>query len=772
MGLVLRKWAAPPNVRYDFHACQVDFMLQTWGEHLSHPDILAYLITFYAYWVDVATEAGRLEDAYDILEQVDKALVPRLEGYGPEDAVYLKNLLTYYKLRGDVLVDDGFADLALQQIPTATRVIRQLRAQDQLEPWVTSLALHLKTRAYVCAENFATLVRTCEAALREDENAQEDFQVWFRLAIGHWWLSLLEPTQTSEARRHTEEAKKAFRKVFASADSNRDFLQARKAYADFLLDLGEIEEARAQVNKCQILIQTGDASLSNRAFLAFLEARADRLQGKATPTATADLGEVVQSLIEDSRGRPLREGGSSFFYFVERRRPIVELILRQVESDPTEALETWLKVESVATLVRQIGGETPTADQIQAHLGAGGALVYLATREHTILLAVDSKQVQYFLVQDRFAISAPRRALLGALQTPPDQASNPAQRTQIIEERSRELGEMLIPRQLEAWIRARSELSIVDAGTLGYLPFECLRLSDGSILGLESAISYASTLTLQYQLRRRQRSSLTQNRALDAWVFGAPDFSAEAELTPLPLPKAFGRSLGELHAPERFQLTTGQEVTLAKLREAPRARVAQFLTHGGRVGGQELYAALHVAPSPENPDGRLTSSEIAETPTAPLVILTACSAGQGPQRVGDATASDLVGAMIRAGASTVIAPKRDISFLGTLHLTEELHESLTSGRSPAQALCDARRLMSGSKRWQDPYYHSLLHAHGSAHAPYLESLRTYRPSSASGMPRWALIATALFLVFLVWRTQGRRTQGWRTQPGDMDRTES
>ncbi len=742
--------------QFDFYAAMIAFMRDVWQAHLDNEIVFDFLMSLYPRWADSAVVLERFEVAQDLVDTVEGLIERRVQIAGPDDPRALRNRIVLSKLQGDVMLSEGLFDLANAQVRSAQAAAKRLESLGELDDRSQRQVLELQTRVLNAFEDFSTLARVIERAIAEHEWARRaTYRI--RLGVAHRFLSKMAqrraPRDEVAAQSHAERAYQAFDEVIANAShTRRDRLTAHRLKANFLLGQGRIAEATRAIDQYEATLQQGPVDPLNARYLAYLHSRANRSSNKNTPdlTATETLKAAVSRLVDEWNSRPVRSGGRGLVYYAEPRTLITELILATaLAAGDSAALQALIDTESAGSLARMISARTPTVADIQRRLDSRGILLYLGTLDVTLLFVIDATTVQLLCLPDRFIIDDVRTSLVRELRQSPRSATDPKQRRQTIERTSRSLGQLLLPEPLGAWLSSRSAVTVLDGGTLGYIPFECLRLDDGSVLGLEKPISYASSLTVNHAIeeRRRQAGNATPT-TLDAQIFADPAFDPKFELEPLPLTRTQGNRLVGVYPEGRAELKLGSEVTVTALRECSKATVVQWLTHGGRIREEERFASLYLASSAADPDGRLSARDLTGFTSAPLVILTACGVGRGPRRVGDPGVSDLSGAFILVGASAVMAPLENIEFHATVRMSEEIHRSLTSGRSPAQALFDARRALASDPEWSDPYYHSLLHVRGDAHTPYLPKYRECdeRRGPPPRTATWWIVAIALAAV--------------------------
>ncbi|NOT29475.1 MAG: CHAT domain-containing protein, partial [Planctomycetes bacterium] len=146
--------------------------------------------------------------------------------------------------------------------------------------------------------------------------------------------------------------------------------------------------------------------------------------------------------------------------------------------------------------------------------------------------------------------------------------------------------------------------------------------------------------------------------------------------------------------PSTVEVLEGARATPAALRAVQAllggARLVHFVAHGTLLPGRESSAAL-VLPAGRPDEERLLGAEqVARLCVGGLVVLSACSPGRGPARLGDDCLVNLGGAFLAAGARCVVLSRFPVEYHSTLALMEHFHRGLAQGASPAEALRAAR----------------------------------------------------------------------------------
>jgi hypothetical protein len=286
---------------------------------------------------------------------------------------------------------------------------------------------------------------------------------------------------------------------------------------------------------------------------------------------------------------------------------------------------------------------------------------------------------------------------------------------------------MLLPDDVRALLETWTDLTIVGAEFLGFLPFESLPFR-GSRLGLELAVSYLPSLPVGVALAARPLPAAFER---DLLLLGAarpaPAVLARwPDLVPLPFTDA---DLAALAAPYRSVVPGGRDASgrvevLGDGRATPSrlasltpdsSRILHVVAHGVYASDRERPAGLALAPAPGGGDGLVFGEAVEAASAPPLVVLSSCGAARGPGRLGDDGVSHLGGAFLRAGARAVVLSRADVDLDSSLALGAAFHEAVAQGASPARALLFARRRVAEDTERADPFFHSLVHVVGLGH---------------------------------------------------------
>jgi len=439
-------------------------------------------------------------------------------------------------------------------------------------------------------------------------------------------------------------------------------------------------------------------------------------------------GEALENayaeLIAAWSATPARPGGVGFLHYGSRRRVLSDLIrvTLAVDDGPSgleRALGHVLRAQEQVTLLRRAKAPSVGLAQIRdAVLRAGvGALVYLPALDRSHVFALDRDGIVHAELPAKDAIEAVNRELLGLLGIYPqgDGAVRRARRRRF-DGLAERLAEQLLPPPILREVRRWSHVVVVGAGLLGHVPFEGLPLGDEGPLGLVRAVGVAPSLPLACHLERRDGEhaagggSPANGEGLELALVAAPRVSARVaerwpKARPFPFPDDARRRLTSMFDEGRVAVHVDDAARPARLREAATtgSRVLQSLTHGAHDPGRERPSGLVLAADGDG-DGVLWCEDVERLDAPPLVVLLACGSARGPTRRGDEGVAHLGGAFLTAGARAVVLSRTALDHDAALLLGEVFNQALSRGRSPADALREARAALAADPRGDDPFF--------------------------------------------------------------------
>lgn len=726
--------------------------------------------------VQLAQLANQREGWDEALELLSRS-EEEISDQDPDPATLRTEILG---IRGDVFLHMGVFDRAAHWLDREREAVALLPTPSlQVRG---ALATH-EANLWLATEGWEALVRDLEIVFAREDGfrawPQKRHELLVRLAVGLSSLELEDPTRERRAES-------VFLEVLLADPPPREHegWNCRVWLTRLLLDQGRLSEAEDRLRSLHLTLaereasSEGTRSILETAHVASLEARYLRRVGaprEALFLSRDRLLAILDLLLAELASVAPRRGGIGYLATVRVRGLLSELVHLETElgagaEGAARALDLLLRAQELGTLFRGIGVAGLDAASLQRSLlGPGeGLLFYLPAREASHVFALDRDEVVHEVLPGRFRIEKARRRLVDLVVTPPAGLSAEEQglREEKIGNASRDLTSLLMPARIVARVRSWSEVTVVAPELLGYLPFECLVLEGEGPLGLVRALGYAPSAPALAGLlgKWRQRTIPPDDGRTRDWVLLADperDPAREDDRARALVRLPFGER-------ERLLLSAGHEDRVAILRgERARlscltpevlssARVLEMLVHGVVMPGEEIPAALLLAPEPGARDGLVRVDRLGDLDLVPdLVVLLACGGGRGPLRWGDAGAAQASGVLLGKGASAVILAYADLAHDATVELAGHLHRFLRQGLGAAEALRRARCELVDGGRHVDPFFHSLVHVEGIPHVVIFSGGTAERDKGHSR----ALLFSVLGLLALGgagWALQARR----------------
>ena len=276
----------------------------------------------------------------------------------------------------------------------------------------------------------------------------------------------------------------------------------------------------------------------------------------------------------------------------------------------------------------------------------------------------------------------------------------------------------LLLKPAEAQLRGKSQLVIAPDSNLWDLPFQALVNSNNRFVIESASITYAPSLTVLREMTKR-RVNLTTNNPATLVAFGNPQSSSETPVrrgsrlrshTSDPLPEAVEevKALGRLYGASRSKIYIGNEAREDQVKkEAGRASILHFTTHGTLNNASPMYSHLTLADGGPNDDGLLEAWELMQLDLkAELVVLSACETARGRIGVGEG----MIGfswAMFIAGVPSIVVSQWKVESAGTRDLMVNFHRSLISNKTKpnkAEALRQAALKLMRNPETSHPFY--------------------------------------------------------------------
>lgn len=462
-------------------------------------------------------------------------------------------------------------------------------------------------------------------------------------------------------------------------------------------ELREVDDARAQPNAAAL-------PLEEEAWLAALRTRLARLRGHDVAPHVARLEALFQRMLGDW-GSVQRTGGVGFLWFVRARSMLVELVL----SAPAER---WLSIAVEAgqfgTLWHGLGAPRPSAADVRATLCGKdtGILWFVAADDAGVLLAIDGEHVQRHEIPGTRWLQA-RAQELESASAGRAKGSEVAEATDAAALRARIARELLPVRAREVVVRWK-HVRVVGRELLAGIAPQGLIVFDDAPLAVTHATSELPSLPVGWALKHRRGAAPSASGRIV--LVAAPEPAAALRqrfrvLDRSPLTRADVEPLCASLAARDPVVLLGADATLGALRDAAAsAAVLHVLAHGVFDAERELRSMIVLTPDALAPDGLFTVERARALRVPDLVVLSSCRAADGVHRFGDAASSHLGGAMLLAGASSVVVSEDDLWLRDALRIGAAFHAERDAGASVAEALRRASApLASARPDWNAPF---------------------------------------------------------------------
>ena len=637
-----------------------------------------------------------------------------------------------HSVAAEAYVDAGLTDRAAPQVERALELARENLGDESPFVVVAYTDAHLQQASLYRATGRHTDVIDVLESLREAElpkAIRPETRGTIDARLGSAWSDLVGTAPGAESR-----ARESLERVLANPRSHpmdRFTAVTRAAYLDLLV--GRHDGAAERLSSLREWMEEAgapDLRPVERAWLAALEGRLARAEGTDVPAALVRVERAFDLLLDQWRSTPARAGGTAFLRYGRVRFVLSELVDLKLETQGVEAaLASIVRAQEVGVLFEAVGGRQTSFAEVRERLTdeRTGCLVFLGGKDRSHVFAFDHRRAVHAPLPGRAALAEPIRSY---------QREGGAQQ-------ARALAATVFPRSIETLVEEWTSVRIVGREMLFGLALEALPVVDGEALGLARATSDLPSLPLGVALQERL------SHAPDAsglCLVAVPLTSAYVEEVFGPQPdlgpaREAARKLARAFPGTRRDVLIGGRATLSRITDG-RLRSAfalQFLTHGLGLPGLERRAALLVSPEEGNPDGVLTAEEVDALEAPPLVLLSVCRSRDGAVRLGDADATHLGGAFLKAGAAAVVLFHEEVLLSHATQLAEGLYRGLGEGLSLAEALRRARGELASKSE-----------APGSE-APGSEAQRAWASAVAFGLGELALARGDL-----------RRSRPWRS----------
>lgn len=689
----------------------------------------------------------------------------------PSDLVALANRWSqYYRTL-------GLLDAATVWNGRARETLGALETASAHDTYVTDL---FTVDLLVAREEYERLDELVPAALARDaalpdSERRRSAAASLRL---RWGVALVERERLDGTRPRASVP--LLRAVVDDPDAGAlDRFNARLSLAEVALLDGDLESFERHLPRRDDPEERAALPRSEQLALLTLESRAVRSSDRDVTDRhriADELRSTVIAACRDWKRTEVRPGGYGPLQNLRPRQAIVEIARRGVETlDAGSALESIMgllvELESVSSLARILEAET-----IAHPLGVvrnsllredHGVVLVVPAAEETLVVWIDRETADVSFVAKRDRLLRLRRSWLGWLHTAPhgepDDDARTLRRTRL-EASSVELAQELLPASLRARLPSWRRISFVTFDLLGEMPWEALEVEAGdAALGLTHEIDAWPSITAAHHLATRLGYSPARRGAL---LLAGPEHGATARtlfsrLTPIRVSLDEANAWVATYPPSARQVRIGADATLGALVESSDNAVVQIVAHGARAyrdAELERPARLILSPTEgtsdlSGHDGIVRPEDLEALTIAPVILVTACSSGAGPQRSGDAGIRGLAGALFTAGAGVVALPERDLYLEPIDVYSAAFHRALAAGATPAAAAREARVAVASDERFEDPHYFALLPLIGYGHTPVFER------TALSRRALWIIVGASLGLGAAILALLRRRQRG-------------
>lgn len=698
-------------------------------------------------WVELAsglTARGQLSDAESVTQSAIEALTSCLGDLGAEERLdaalrdqLFESLCLMHSAAFQVQLALGLPDLARQELgrareahaalseeywPDERAALEADMASDECNLWV--LADRHGRRRSSATKGLAALrdegLVDDAGRVVEERAGQLQFEPKLRAAALRlrWHAALGELLEEREQGRELSPERRewfegeltSLAKASGWVPEDRLRIYDRLAFEAALR--GDVERAREILNAASeqlraseiegefTVTQIGLAALESRILRAEEASREARLEQLERLTAG------TESMLQGWDQSELRPGGLGFLDFQARRELLIATLLETEELVGAEAaFELYFEAKRRGSLERRLGLSAPSVAEVRAALcGANGGVLMLLRGQSELLIGVlDASTAKFealpFDDADGAKVNALRQSLL---------APDPARERSLPEavELSRLLQLDGVAQRLREW----NHVYVIGREFVRELPLGALEL-DGDPLGLTKPVAYLPSAALGVALANQwSAADLGAPQfwlgELDGSSVGLSDASLEAE--------ALADLRGSLPEDARWVPFAGDSVRALIEADLGEASFATLFAHGRLDLGRTRPAGLWIGPAAND---TLWAKQAAALRAAQVMILSACGAARTNTRIGDGGIGSLGGAMLEAGARSVVLASADVPRDGTVELTRHLQAHLAAGAPVAEALMLAKRELADSPQFADPYQFANFHVLGIGHLP-------------------------------------------------------
>lgn len=406
---------------------------------------------------------------------------------------------------------------------------------------------------------------------------------------------------------------------------------------------------------------------------------------------------------------PRPEGGIGFLFTKGRRNLFHHAVRasRRLGGD-RGAFRTLVRTQALGA---GVGSETelPSLERLTRELDRfdAGLLVFVPGDRQLLVCAVNGDGVSWFEGPPLHQIRGAARELTRSLREEREGSGSEARSTELADR----VGQHLWTEALTDWLTRCDQVVVVGEELLEGFPLLAATLGDRGPLGFALPVTFSPSIP--FWLAAAGRARERERGALEVLVSATGVGSTGprgGELPPLPPVDWEGTAI----ALERAHILGGPEARLSKLTSElrPGAELLTILAHG--VSDTRRLIPGGVLVSGEEPGAArvLWSEDLRELSVPPTCVLLVCRLAEGLSRLGDGGIATPPGALLGAGALSVLASQRDLEMSTAIELYAAWHRAWAAGASPAEALHAANLSLSAS-RGSAPFRAQLLQVYGA-----------------------------------------------------------
>ncbi|MEZ5963594.1 MAG: CHAT domain-containing protein [Planctomycetota bacterium] len=534
------------------------------------------------------------------------------------------------------------------------------------------------------------------------------------------------------------------------------WLRGQVLRIEALLQSGRSAEATADLQATVGVVRADDLDL--RASLASLLSRLTLAQGDPTrlQTTRREVLDVLAALRRRVQHSTVRPGGVGFLHFEAWAQLVGDAIDLTLALDPLavgEALDVVLWVQSVGSLQRRLQqqlGDSSAADATAAEDGLPGnqrtwlgqtslcgpdlgIVLYWPSRYggHLFTIAPDGDLAHETTGARTELEGICAEFMRELLRLRPDEAH--------LQDLARTTCALVMPAAVRQRIATWRGFTFCGNNFLKNLAIEALLPPDSDrLLGQSHAVATLAALPVVEALEARRLDQRRPQRQLALF----------ANIAPSPLPR--GAEPLALSNAEIAALTSTATAALVRSdddlspQDLAQSDLASFaivhlMAHASEADfGRETLRGLALTADQQHADGVLREDDVLRLHAPGVVVLSACSIGLGPRRLGDDQLANLGNAFIAAGAHTLVQSRAPLRKSRVAALWGIATPALLSGHSTAEALRQAREALAADADGVGRFHDATIETWGLAHiVPWGRAQAAApgrEPASAVGTP--------------------------------------